>query len=142
MKIRLTELVTSFLIFLFVYAALSKWWQFPQFIAQLGQSPLLTKFARPVAIGIPLLELIIAAGLATQRFQLRCQYASFFLMTMFSAYIVAITRFSEYIPCSCGGVLERMNWNQHLVFNLLVVLLTAVVIYREESRRNIISTTV
>jgi len=72
---------------------------------------------------------------------MQCLYASYFLMAMFSAYIVAITRFSEYIPCSCGGVLERMNWNQHLVFNLLVVLLTAIVIYREESKQSILSTT-
>ncbi|MEJ0031509.1 MAG: MauE/DoxX family redox-associated membrane protein [Bacteroidota bacterium] len=39
-------------------------------------------------------------------------------MVMFTAYIVVITRFSEYTPCSCGGVLEKMSWDQHLVFNI------------------------
>ncbi len=50
-------------------------------------------------------------------------YAAFSLMTMFTAYIVAILRFSDYVPCSCGGVLQNMTWNQHLVFNIAFVLL-------------------
>jgi hypothetical protein len=40
-------------------------------------------------------------------------------MVMFTTYIIAITQFSDYIPCSCGGILQKMNWNQHLVFNIV-----------------------
>ena len=47
-------------------------------------------------------------------------------MVMFTAYIVVITRFSEYVPCSCGGVLEKLSWDEHLVFNVGFVMLAAI----------------
>jgi len=61
--------------------------------------------------------------LAFLRFRLLGLYASFSLMVMFTAYIIAITKFSDYIPCSCGGVLQNMSWNQHLIFNIGFILL-------------------
>ncbi len=55
-------------------------------------------------------------------------------MVMFTAYIVLITRFSDYVPCSCGGVLEKLSWDQHLVFNIGFVVLgfMAIVIYPKD----------
>jgi hypothetical protein len=53
---------------------------------------------------------------------------------MFTAYIIAITKFSDYIPCSCGGVLQEMGWGEHLVFNICFVLLAlaAILCYRKQ----------
>mgnify|MGYP001346109640 CR=1 FL=1 len=31
--------------------------------------------------------------------------------------------YSFYVPCSCGGVLLQMSWQQHLVFNIVASLL-------------------
>jgi hypothetical protein len=58
-------------------------------------------------------------------------------MSMFSAYIIAITQFSDYIPCSCGGILQKMSWNQHLVFNFLFVSLAAagILLYRYPEKK-------
>jgi len=117
------EIISFLFILLFVYAAASKLMDYEKFRLQLGKSPLLTHFAGFVAWLIPLLELVIAVMLATPRFRSCGLYAFFSLMVMFTAYIVAITRFSDYIPCSCGGVLQNMGWNQHLVFNIFFVVL-------------------
>jgi len=120
------EIISALLIILFVYAATSKFLDFQKFQVQLGQSPLLTAFAKWVAWLIPTIEIIISLLLAFSKTRLLALYASFSLMIMFAFYIIAITRFSEYIPCTCGGILQNMSWNQHLVFNLVFVLLALI----------------
>ena len=120
------DIISLILILLFVYAAASKLLDYQKFQVQLGQSPILTHFAGWVAWIIPGLEIVISILLAVPGCRMLGLYASFSLMVMFTAYIVAITRFSEYIPCSCGGILQHMNWNQHLIFNFVFVLLAIV----------------
>ncbi|MCZ8215325.1 MAG: hypothetical protein O9262_03755, partial [Cyclobacteriaceae bacterium] len=46
------------------------------------------------------------------------------LMTLFTLYIVIMLMFFERIPCSCGGVLQRMNWHEHLIFNIVFTLIS------------------
>ncbi|MGC1631482.1 MAG: MauE/DoxX family redox-associated membrane protein [Gelidibacter sp.] len=115
--------------FLFVYAAVSKLLDFETFETQLGQSPLLSAYARPVAIGVPLLELLIALGLVIPRFRLWALYGFYGMMVMFTTYIVIILNFSDFVPCSCGGVLENMDWTEHLIFNGVFVLLSVMSIW-------------
>jgi len=120
------EIITAAFVILFVYAALTKLLDYDKSRLQLGQSPVLTQFAGIVVWLVPVVELLIALLLSTIRFRLLGLYASFTLMVMFTAYIVVITRFSDYVPCSCGGVLEKLTWNQHLVFNIVFVVLGAI----------------
>jgi uncharacterized membrane protein YphA (DoxX/SURF4 family) len=128
------EIVSALFIVLFVYAAAVKLMDYDKFRLQLGQSPVLTAFTGIIVWLVPAIEVIIAMLLLTRRFRLAGLYASFSLMVMFTAYIVVITRFSEYVPCSCGGVLEKLSWDQHLVFNIGFVLLAsiAIVIYPKD----------
>jgi hypothetical protein len=108
---------------LFVYAAVSKLLDFENFQVQLGQSPLLSAFAGWISYTVPIIEIVIAFFICFERSKLYALYGAFSLMVMFSAYIIIIVNFSPFVPCSCGGILEKMTWNQHLVFNLVVVLL-------------------
>jgi uncharacterized membrane protein YphA (DoxX/SURF4 family) len=127
-RVVVVDVICALVILLFVYAAVTKLLDYQKFRVQIGQSPLLTAFAGWVAWLVPAVELIISALLVTLRFRLLALYASFGLMVMFTAYIIAITQFSDYIPCSCGGVLEKLNWTEHLVFNLAFVVLTLLAI--------------
>ena len=122
----IVEIICYLFILLFVYAAVSKIIDYKNFRVQIGKSPLLTFFPDLVAIVVPTIELIIALALASVRARLVGLYASFSLMILFTAYIAAITNFSDYIPCSCGGVLQHMTWNQHLIFNIFFVVMGAV----------------
>jgi uncharacterized membrane protein YphA (DoxX/SURF4 family) len=130
----IVDIVSALFIVLFVYAAATKLMDYDKFRLQLGQSPVLTAFAGTIVWLVPAVEVVIAMLLLTRRFRLAGLYASFSLMVMFTAYIVVITRFSEYVPCSCGGVLEKLSWDQHLVFNVGFVLLAsiAIVIYPKD----------
>lgn len=117
-KDRVGEFVSSLLVFLFVYAAVSKLLDFGKFRYQLGQSPFITNISGLVVWVIPLAELFISVLLIIKRTRLAGLYASFFLMSLFTGYIWIMLRYSPYVPCSCGGVLSGMSWQQHFVFNL------------------------
>jgi uncharacterized membrane protein YphA (DoxX/SURF4 family) len=134
------EIVSALVIFLFIYASVSKIIDYQKFKIQLGQSPILTSLAGFTSWFIPAIEILVSILLILPRYRLAGLYASFSLMAMFSAYIVAITKYSEFIPCSCGGVLQHMNWNEHLIFNLVFFTLIAssIMLFRTKSNRSIL----
>jgi len=113
-------------IVLFVYAAFSKLLEFENFRVQLAQSPLLSSFAGWLAWAVPLAELIIALSLLSSRFRLPGLFAGFSLMVMFTSYIFIMLNYSSFIPCSCGGILEKLGWTAHLWFNIAFVLLAII----------------
>ncbi|KAF2328104.1 MauE/DoxX family redox-associated membrane protein [Flavobacterium ginsenosidimutans] len=110
---------------LFVYAAVSKMLDFENFQVQLGQSPLLSAFARWISVLVLAAELMAALFLLTGRLRHIGLYFALSLMVMFTAYIFIILNYSSFIPCSCGGILEKMGWNAHLAFNIAFVFLAA-----------------
>ncbi|KMQ70217.1 MauE/DoxX family redox-associated membrane protein [Chryseobacterium koreense] len=112
-----------FFILLFVYAAASKMLDFENFQVQLAQSPLLSAYAGLISYAVIILEIVVAGLLCFQVTRLIGLYASFALMVAFTVYIYLILHFSDFVPCSCGGILEKMSWQQHLVFNIISVLL-------------------
>lgn len=122
---KITPLVVSYLcVMLFVYAAVSKILDFENFRVQLAQSPLLSAFAGYVAWGVPALEILISTMLLSEKWRTLGLFSAFGLMVMFTAYIYIILNFSAFVPCSCGGVLEKMTWNQHLSFNIAFIVLS------------------
>lgn len=114
----IVEIISALLIFLFIYAALSKLLDFDKFKYQLSQSPFMTRFSGVAAWAIPLGELIVSVALIIKRIRIVGLYLSFFLMLLFTGYIFIMLKYSSYLPCSCGGVLSGMSWKQHFVFNL------------------------
>ena len=131
------EIIIFLFIILFVYAAVSKLIDVEKFRVQIGQSPMLTDIAPFVAWLIPITEVLIALMLAMPRFRIFGLYGSFCLMVMFTAYIIAILQFNEHVPCSCGGVLQTMDWTEHLIFNVAFVsfALTGIVLHWRHERK-------
>lgn len=115
-------------VLLFVYAATSKVLDFQHFRIELGQSPLLSPFADLFSILVPSVEYIICLLLIIPRFKLIGLYCAFGLMVMFSIYIFIILHYTSFVPCSCGGVLEKLKWGDHLIFNLVFVALAVLAI--------------
>src|SRR5690606_14139651 len=122
------EIISLLYVLLFVYAAVSKLLDFENFQVQLGQSPLLSAFASWVSWLVIIVELTIALALIIPRFRNTGLLAALSLMTMFTAYIFIILHYSSFVPCSCGGILEKMTWNIHFVFNIVFIILAAVAI--------------
>jgi uncharacterized membrane protein YphA (DoxX/SURF4 family) len=119
----LIETICALLIFLFIYTGVSKLLDYQTFRRQLGQSPFITSYASLLAWVLPLGEIIIAGMLTFNRSRLTGLYSSFFMLCLFTFYLTAMLQLSYYIPCSCGGVLESLSWQAHIILNIAFILL-------------------
>lgn len=128
LKIAITIVISYLFILLFTYAAANKLLDFQNFTQQLGQSPLLSSFAGQLAWAVPVAELIIVTLLLIPKYRYAGLIASFILMLIFTVYIYIILNHSVFVPCSCGGILEKMTWKEHLVFNIGFLLLATMAI--------------
>jgi uncharacterized membrane protein YphA (DoxX/SURF4 family) len=129
------EIISLLFVLLFVYAAASKLIDFQHFKIELGQSPLLSALADWIAMFVPAIELIICILLMIPRYRLAGLFSAYGLMVMFTVYIYIILHFTSFVPCSCGGVLEKLDWKSHMIFNLVFVCLgmLAIYLYKEKS---------
>jgi hypothetical protein len=125
------QTVIYFFIILFVYAAVSKLTDFENFQVQVAQSPLLSAFATFIAYATVIGELVIALMLCFTKSRLLGLYLFLGMMSAFTVYIYLILNYSPFVPCSCGGVLEKMGWREHLWFNGVVCLGTVFIIMTE-----------
>lgn len=137
----IVDIVSSICILLFVYAAASKLLDMQSFRIQMGQSPILTTYAKPLVWVIPGIEFVVAALLVIPRTRLTGLYSFFGMMIIFTTYIVLASRFSDYVPCSCGGVIQGLNWTEHLIFNIVFIILgvTGILLYsgdKHQTTRN------
>jgi hypothetical protein len=97
---------------------------FGNFQVQIAQSPLLSAYAGFISYATIIVELLIVVTLIVPKFRLIGLYSSMGIMIAFTIYIYLILNFSDFVPCSCGGILEKMDWTEHLLFNLGCILLS------------------
>ena len=119
----LIEITCALLIFLFIYTGVSKLLDYQTFRRQLSQSPFITSYATLLAWALPISEIVIAGMLCFNRSRLAGLYGSFFLLCLFTFYLTAMLQLSYTIPCSCGGVLQSLSWQSHIILNIFFILL-------------------
>ncbi|HEY3404719.1 MAG TPA: MauE/DoxX family redox-associated membrane protein [Ohtaekwangia sp.] len=131
------EIIACACMILFIYAAVIKLLDYEKFRVDIGQSPMLSPFAPTLSVVVPVAELLIVMLLMVVRTRLLGLCAFLAMMVMFTTYIVLASRFSDYVPCSCGGIIGQLGWTAHLIFNLVFVLfaLTAILLCSKEPRR-------
>jgi len=118
--------VSVFFVILFCYAAISKVLDFENFQVQISASPLLNGFSQFLPYTIIIVEFLIAGLLCYRKTRTIGLIASLVLMLIFTVYITLLLRTSKNLPCSCGGILEKMSWHQHLYFNIGCVILSLI----------------
>ncbi|WP_225874607.1 MauE/DoxX family redox-associated membrane protein [Pedobacter hiemivivus] len=122
-KRTIVDIITYLYVLLFLYAATSKLIEYDKFQLQISKSPIITDFAPVLVWMIPALEIIISIVLLFKRTLMLGLYAALGLMCLFTVYIYAILNYTDSIPCSCGGVLEKLGWTEHLIFNIAFVVI-------------------
>ncbi|WP_435048801.1 MauE/DoxX family redox-associated membrane protein [Formosa sp. S-31] len=115
-------MISNVLVLLFVYTALSKLINFEHFKSQLSKSPYIASFSNIILWLLPGIELLIGLTLISIKHKLLGFYSSLFALSIFTIYILTVLSFSNYIPCSCGGVLASLSWTNHILFNLTFIL--------------------
>ena len=87
---------------------------------------------------VPLAELAVALLLVKSRTRLIGLYGALGLMLLFTGYTVAIVFIAPYRPCSCGGVISLLSWEQHLVLNVVLLLLALLAIWFSPKHKNML----
>lgn len=120
------EIISILLMLLFGLTAIDKARQFERFYEELGKSPFLMAYQGEVAWGTPIVEGIVTVSLAFGKTQLWGLSASVFLMSVFTAYIFVLLNYSYYTSCLCSAALENLTWEEHLVFNIVFLVLSTI----------------
>jgi hypothetical protein len=130
--------VVSYLyILLFIYAAISKLIDFENFRIQLAQSPLLSAWAGLIAPAVIATEMLLSLLLSFRATRLLALYGSLCMMIAFTMYIYIIITYSDYVPCSCGGIIEELGWTEHMIFNIAFALMAlAAIVLAEKEKGN------
>jgi hypothetical protein len=142
----LSEICVALLILLFSYTAVSKFLDQYRFVFQMRLAPLpLMKSLAPV-LGwlMPLIESLIVVGLLIPVYRLKALYVSVILLCSFEIYITGMLLSGLQLPCTCGGIISRMSWSQHLVFNAVFIGISFIAIsgLRRSSGRSVNKRTV
>lgn len=146
--------VSHLLIFLFAYTAVSKlnpftytspftWDNFKfidvtAFRDTMFKSPVLRPYVTELSYAIPVAELLVCLLLLFNKTKTAGYYASLLLLTLFTGYIVYIlVKHGSMLPCSCGGVVSQLSWQQHLFFNAFFILITIRALYVTHKQKNL-----
>ena len=119
------DVISSLFILVFVYTAISKLLAHNAFAMTLNKSPLISFAATFLSWAVPLIELVISAMLFFPRSRNIGLMATLTLISAFTIYIAYMLITSSHLPCSCGGVITKLSWNQHLWLNVFLVVLAA-----------------
>jgi hypothetical protein len=123
------EIISAVFILLFIYTAVSKLMTHQTFLNSLKGSPLLN-FASPfLSWTVPAVEILIAAMLFTPNYREAGLFATFYLMVLFTIYIAYMLLAVSHLPCSCGGIISKLSWKQHLYLNTFFIVLAVTGIY-------------
>jgi uncharacterized membrane protein YphA (DoxX/SURF4 family) len=135
-RVIVIEIICLLYVLLFVYAATSKLLDFEHFRIELGQSPLLSAFADWISVLVPVAEYLTCLLIIITRLRVAGLFFAYGLMVMFTAYIFIILNYTSFVPCSCGGVLEKLDWKSHMIFNSLFVCLaiTGILLYNKNKK--------
>ncbi len=135
---RLVSIISALLIFLWVYAGLSKLLDFDKSLGEMLSQPMPPWLEKILVWLVPMAELFTASLLLISRTRLYGLVLSSLLLISFSIYIsLVINSVFNRIPCSCGGVLKNMSWETHLVFNLCFLALALYATFHSlKERRN------
>ena len=123
------EIICSLLILLFIYAAFSKLFDYKTFQQQLTASTLLHPISGILAWAVPLIEISISLLLMIDNTRLGGLYASLVLLVFFTIYIIIMLFSVSHLPCSCGGIIKKLSWRQHITFNCGFIFLSIIAIH-------------
>lgn len=116
----------------FLYTSLNKLSEPNTGIWAMFQPPILASIMHVVYILMPWLEITVTLLLATTRFRLLGLTFSLFLTIGFSVYLIYIRLNNEYLPCECGGGIDRLDWNVHILLDVFLIAISFIGHYSQK----------
>lgn len=135
LKALLLHIICGLLLSLFLYTAVSKINGFESFKLVLRRSPLIGSKNILVANWVVLSEIVVAVLLFIRSTRKAGLIAALVLLILFTLYTGGLLLFAPELPCSCGGVINDLNWTQHFFFNLFFIVLAIAGLRLEKTER-------
>lgn len=133
--IAIQQIINLLLITLWTYAAASKLADYETSRGAMLNQALPAWLEEILVWGIPMIELFTAGLLTFSKTSFYGTIMSVCLLIVFTGYIALVKlNYFDYVPCSCGGVISSLSWEQHFVFNLFFVVLAATGLVLESYR--------
>jgi len=120
------ELNTALLVLLFLYTAITKLNDYDRFVGAIRHHSALSPFGTIIAWIVPFLEIAIVLLLVWPAYRRRGLLMGTLLMAIFTCYIAYMLLTQSKLPCTCGGILDQMNWREHFFFNLFITLISLI----------------
>lgn len=133
---------------LFGYTGINKLFDIGHFERSMSKSELIRPYAKILSYVVPFFELFICALLTIPILKVGNKkiyarkigiYLSAFLMLLFTVYVSVVLATSEHLPCTCGGFVSSMNWQQHLIFNSSLFFVALLASYLITKNKNAIT---
>ena len=118
------EVTTALLVLLLLYTGSTKLLDHSGFINGIHNNPLLAPYRFILGWIIPLTEVFIGILLILPRFRKTGLISASCLLLLLTIYIGYMLWRSSKLPCTCGGIIEKMTWKQHFWFNIMFTLLS------------------
>lgn len=120
---------------LFLYTGISKLTTYDIVKEQLAEVAVLKPFASVIAFTLPWIEFAIVILMIIPRWRLKGFYSALGIMIIFTIYIIGLLSFTDKLPCSCGGVIGKLSWPQHIILNLVFIAMALTGIYLERLQK-------
>ncbi|HKG07998.1 MAG TPA: MauE/DoxX family redox-associated membrane protein [Pedobacter sp.] len=123
LRLVIFDFICYLFVALFIYTGSSKLADTKAFEAVLIRYPLIGGYSGFIAYTVPLVEFAVSLLLIVPKTRRHGLKVSLFVMIAFLLYIMYLFLSKSELPCSCGGILAKLTWQQHLWFNAFFVIL-------------------
>ena len=135
------EIIHAIFFLLFLYSGVYKLIHYSEYTSELAQYPFVTSMLVRLAWIVPIIELSIPLAflmhwmpstvgkrewLITPGVTLTICFS---LMLLFTIFLIFLSTFPVYLPCSCGGWLERLPLSTHIILNGTLTLISLLGVY-------------
>lgn len=117
------EIFIALLVLFWVYAGITKLLDYDTYWRQVMHYIHSTMWAKGIAIALPVGQLLVAVGLVFQQSRKTALYVSLAILLLFTGYITYLLYFAAFTPCSCTGIIPGFSWHQHLLLNVVFLLI-------------------
>lgn len=119
------EVIILLLVTMFLYASVSKYIDINESERAMQKQPFPEWLNSLLVVVIPPVEILISISLIMTKTRKNGLLAASILMLLFTLYVgAALVHLFPRVPCSCGGVIKRLGWQEHFIFNVVFLTLS------------------
>lgn len=130
----LIQISTVMLITLFLYTAFDKLRDLKLFARIINESAILKGYGSLLSKVVPACEILIALLLFIPATRRQGLFFSFVLLLIFTLYIAVMLVSGSRLPCNCGGIISSLTWTQHILVNLLFMILSLLAFWKHRQQ--------